>query len=202
MQRPDLTGYFLMNRGLRQEFGLLALAGRTVRSETHRELIEDQLQLCLSLLHHLHDEQDSWMFPTLRERAPEGILGLVNLEEDHVTINRLAAEARSRDVSIEDRAPTLQEFHNLLNRHLEREERDAVPLIVEFISKAEWEHSGRRVLNGIPQEQMPVMYGWLASATPEEEVASAMRVLPRPSRLLFKHFWYPAYQRRVQALYR
>jgi hypothetical protein len=191
-----------MNRGLRHEFGLLALAGRTVRSETHRELIEDQLQLCLSVLQHLHAEQDSWVFPTLRERAPEGLPGLENLANDHVTIGDLASNVRNREVPIEERATTLQELHEYLHVHLDREERDAVPLVLDNMTGAEWQRSWRRVMNGIPGEQTPVMMGWLASATPEDELPRAMRVLPRLSRLLFKYLWFPAYQRRVEALYR
>jgi hypothetical protein len=202
MPRPDLTGYHLVNRGLRQEFGLLALAGRTVRSDTHRELIEDQLQLCLSVLQHLHDEQDSWLFPTLRERAPEGLPGLENLERDHETIARLASDARNRGVAVEERAPALQELHQILNVDLQREERDVVPLIITAITAADWQRSWRKVMNGIPGDQMPVFMGWVASATPEDELDQVTRVLPWYSRVLFRRLWMPAYQRRADALYR
>jgi hypothetical protein len=191
-----------MNRGLRQEFGLLALAGRTVRSETHRELIEDQLQLCLSLLQHVNHEQDVWVFPTLRERASDAIPGIETLEHDHAEIAQLASNARHREVPIEGRVQTLQDLHDHLNEHIEREERDSTPLILDNISAAEWKRSSKRILNGIPQDQMPVMFGWLASATPEEDVPQAMRVLPKPARLLFRYVWNPAYQRRVHDLYR
>jgi hypothetical protein len=202
VSRPDLTGYHLVNRGLRQEFGLLALAGRTVRSDGHRQLIEDQLQLCLSVLQHLHAEQDSWLFPTLRERAPEGLPGLDNLENDHGALTKLTAEARNRDVPVEERVSVIQELHHLLNLDLEREERDIVPLIVAAIPAAEWQRSWRKVMNGIPGDQMPVLMGWLASATPEDDQPQVLHVLPWFSRLLFKHFWLPAYQRRRESLYR
>jgi iron-sulfur cluster repair protein YtfE (RIC family) len=202
VSRPDLISYFLMNRGLRQEFGLLALAGRTVRGESHRELIEDQLQLCLSLLQHVNHEQDTWVFPTVRDRQPDALPGIETLQQDHGALAHLASDARHREQPIEERSAVLHELHESLNEHIDREERDLTPLITSSLTADEWEHSGRRILNGIPQEQMPVMYGWLLSATPEEEQAAAMKALPRSARLLFKHRWCPAYLKRVQDLYR
>lgn len=202
MQRPDLNGYYLINRGLRQEFGLLALAGRTARSNTHRELLEEQLQMCISLLDHHQREQDEWVFPALRERAPQAKAGLDNLKHDHAAIALLVNDVRDHMRSLHERAPTMQLLHERLNEHVSREERDAVPLILTHISNGEWEQSAKRVMNGIPHSQMPALYGWLASATPDDDVDQAMRILPRPARLLFRLMWNPAYQRRVQALYR
>lgn len=191
-----------MNRGLRQEFGLLALAGRTVRSESHRELIEDQLQLCLSLLQHVNHEQDTWVFPTLRDRLPDAAPGIETLESDHAELAHLTSDAGHREQPIEERAGGLQLLHEVLTEHIDREERDLTPLITAALTADEWEHSGRRVLNGIPQEQMPVMYGWLISATPEDDQQAAMKAIPRAGRVLFKHRWNPAYQRRIHDLYR
>jgi hypothetical protein len=51
-------------------------------------LIEDQVDLTLSYLEHHHQEEDDWVWPVLRSRAPESAGSLAALEEQHEQIDR------------------------------------------------------------------------------------------------------------------
>lgn len=201
MQRPNLHDYYLINRGLRQEFGLLALGARVIRNDEHRALLEEQLEIATTLLRLTNSEQDTWVFPTLHERVADAQPGLDSLERDHDDIRPLIETAGNVAESLEARAPALQELHHLLNGHLAREERDAVPLILATMSKSEWEHSQRRIFAGIRREQTPVLYGWLMQATPQEDQLEVLRQLPFTTRLAYRWAWAAMYEKRAQALY-
>lgn len=201
MQRPDLHGYYLINRGLRQEFGKLSLAARTIRSDQHRQLVEEQLHLVAQVLDLQKVEQDKWLIPALREQDPDAMPGLEAIEGDHYEIRSLLSVVRDKSKSLESRAPGLQTLHKLMNDHIDREERDMVPVIVAHISKAEWRRSSKSLLNGIPSDQIPTFWEWLITATPEEDRQAALRALPLNVRFLHRISWAAAYQERLRALY-
>jgi hypothetical protein len=69
MAEIDFTGFLLAHRCMRREYGRLAQAAAHPRDASHKVLVEEQIAVTLSLLHH-HAEEDTWLWPTLRARAP------------------------------------------------------------------------------------------------------------------------------------
>jgi hypothetical protein len=71
MAEIDFTGFLLAHRCMRREYGRLAQAAAHPRDASHKVLVEEQIAVTLSLLHHHHHaEEDTWLWPTLRARAP------------------------------------------------------------------------------------------------------------------------------------
>jgi hypothetical protein len=198
---PDLTGFLMAHRGFRAEFGRLAGAARQVRDAKHAALLESQIDLVMHVLHHHHTAEDISIWPSLVRRSPTAKPALDRLEAQHEAMDPLFAEVTDTSWPVGDRADDLQSLHDLLNAHLDEEERVAVPLIQRHISAAEWEKDGEEVSSSIDRRRLPQIFGWLASTSTPGQRAEALRTVPAVPRTLFRLAWWPAYQRRFRALY-
>jgi hemerythrin-like domain-containing protein len=201
MARPDPSVYLLTHNGIRQEFALLSRAAKSVRNDKHRELIENQIAICTEVLRLHHNEEDSWLFPTLVSRLPDSEPGISALVEDHHELDALIAEVSDLSRSLEERGSPLNDLHSLINELTTREERDVIPLVQRAISAAEWDESVHRPLNAISRDHLPLVFGWLASANEPEEMKHGLNSMPVLVRVMFKLSWAPAYQKRYAELY-
>jgi hypothetical protein len=197
----DLTNFLMAHAGMRAEFGRLADACRRVRDEAHADLLESQIALVLHVLHHHHTVEDELVWPPLVARAPEHAHLLQELEDQHLHIDPLIAAAGDGRLPLGQRADALEALHEALNAHLDQEERDAVPLIVSYLTRAEWERVEERAGRNIGRKQLPLIYGWFASAAPDELRLRATVAVPLPVQWLFRLFWWPSYRRRYERLY-
>jgi iron-sulfur cluster repair protein YtfE (RIC family) len=200
-QQPDLSGFLMAHRGFRVEFGRLAVAAQDLRDEAQARLVEEQIELVLHVLHHHHTAEDTTIWPVLRARAPEAGPALDRLEAQHDDMDPLFAAIADRTTPLTERADHLQALHELLNDHLDEEERVALPLIREHITAEEWAEDGRKVQESMDRRQLPLIFGWLASASTPEQQEAALREVPLVLRVLFRTVWGPAYAKRFTALY-
>ena len=198
---PDLSGFLLAHRAMRQEFGLLAKAALQPFDLERRRLFEEQVEMVLYVLHHHHTAEDTELWPMLRERAPIARPDFDLLEAEHEQLDPLFAIVGDTTVPMAERAAALFDIHLLINAHLDREERVAVPLMRRHITVEEWEAQGRRVQKELGLRRIPRVFGWIASAGTDEQVAAALAEVPGPMRFVFRKVWQPAYARRVRALY-
>jgi hypothetical protein len=197
----DLSGFLIAHAGMRQEFGLLARAAAQPLDAERARLVEDHLAMVLDILHHHHTAEDDTIWPTLVARVPAAAADLAALEADHARLDPLIAAAGDPARPLPERAPVLAELHEQINAHLDREEATAVPLIRAHITAAEWDALGERAVAEVGRRRIPVVYGWFASAAPAELRAAALATVPGVARILFRLFWWPAYQRRARRLY-
>jgi hypothetical protein len=198
---PDLTGFLMAHRGFRAEFGRLATAARQVRDAEHAALIDEQIELVLHLLHHHHTTEDTEIWPYLLSLAPAARPALDRLEAQHEDMDPLFTAVGDRSRPVAERADDLERLHEMLNDHLDEEEREAVPLILTHYGKAKWDADGEKVQAAIDQRKLPVIFGWLGSASTEAQRAEALRTVPAVPRLLFRLLWWPAYRKRFTRLY-
>jgi hypothetical protein len=198
---PDLSAFLLAHAGFRVEFGRLADVVAAPRDDRHAALVEDQLDLVLSCLHHHHTDEDNFLWPALRERAPRSVPLLDALEEQHELIDPDIVIAGDRARRPGERAAALRRLHAALNRHLDDEERDAVPLLRRHFTAGEWAAHGEKVVGGYRRSQLPALFGWCCASGTPELAASAIAGFPAPVRLAFRLLWWPAYRRRHQRLY-
>jgi iron-sulfur cluster repair protein YtfE (RIC family) len=201
LSEQALAGFLIAHRGMRQEFGLLAIAARGVRDAEHAALIEDQVSLVSETLHKHHTAEDEEFWPRLRARAPEAAHVFDQLEAEHERIDPLLARATDRTAPLAERAEVFTQLHELLNAHLDLEEAVAVPLIPVHFTEAEWEALADRATSETSRRRMPVLFGWLASAGTQEQRDAALANVPAIPRVLFRLFWWPSYQRRARRLY-
>lgn len=196
-----LTGFLLMHAGFRAEFGRLADACADPRDDAHEELLEEQLALVLDMLHAHHTHEDDRLWPTLTGRAPEAADALAALESEHALLDPLIATAADRGIPLKERAPALRRLHELLDQHLDHEERVAVPLMLRHLTLDDVEADRRRAMDDFGRRRVPVIFGWLASSAAPDLLAASHADLPVVARLLFRLFWWPAYRRRFTRLY-
>jgi Hemerythrin HHE cation binding domain len=201
MTEIDFTGFLLAHKCMRQEYGRLAEAARHPRDIGHEALIEEHIEVTLSVLHHHHAEEDSWLWPTLRQRAPAAKPTLERLEAQHAQIDPLIATAADTSRPRPLRATALAELHAAINTHLDEEEQLILPLSTVHITAEEWDAFGQRALASIPRQYMPIVLGWVSSEATPQEWASVKQMLPRPVRILAQAFWVPAYAKRRRRLY-
>lgn len=201
MTEIDSTGFLLAHKCMRREYGRLAEAARDPRDVGRQALIEDQIAVTLSVLHHHHSEEDSWLWPTLRVRAPVASPALDRLDAQHAQIDPLIAAAANTSRPLSMRAPILAELHEAINLHLDEEERLILPLSAAHISAEEWDAFGQRALASIPRRYMPIVLGWVASEATPQEWMPVQQMLPRLVRILARAFWVPAYAKRRRRLY-
>lgn len=197
----DIAGFLLTHAAMRQELALLADVARAPRDAQHAELIEDQIDLVCDTLHKHHNGEDATLFAILRARAPEITDQIAELEAEHARVDPLLDAATDKTVPLPQRADGLAELHQLINAHLDHEERVAVVRIPTYITRPEWEGFAERALKETSRRRLPVVFGWLASAGSEQLKADALTKVPAVPRTLFRLIWWPAYQRRMKKLY-
>lgn len=198
---PDLTAFLMAHGGFRTEFGLLAEVVERPRDEAHRALIEDQIAFVVSYLHHHHHEEDTFLWPLIVSRAPQTAALLDVLTEQHEEIDPHVTAAADRTRPAAERAAAMRRLHDALGRHLDDEERIAVPLIRTHITAAEWNAHGEEVIRSFGRTSIPRLFGWLCAASDPAAVRRSARQHPLPVRLLFRFVWWPKYRRRHTALY-
>ncbi|MGP3937450.1 hemerythrin domain-containing protein [Nonomuraea sp. KM88] len=197
----DLSAFLLAHAGFRVEFGRLAEVIGNARDARHAELIEDQIEFVLSYLHHHHTDEDTWVWPLLRARAPHSEQMLAALERQHQQIDPDLSLAGDRAQPPAQREAALRRLHTALAHHLDEEERDAVPLIRSQLTAEEWRAHGLQVVRAYDRRRVPLLFGWACAAGPPELVRHALIDFPTPIRLLFRLRWWPAYRRRHTRLY-
>lgn len=196
-----LTGFMTIHAGLRTEFGRLAQACRRPRDTEHEELIEEQLALMLEMLHSHHGHEDEVLWPKLAGHEPEARAALAALEAEHRLLDPLVRAASDVSTPLPERAQALHRLHELLNDHLDHEERVAVPLMLRHLTQEDIEADRRKAMEDFGRRRVPTIFGWLASCSDDELFAASYAELPAVARLLFRLFWWPAYHRRFAKLY-
>ncbi len=199
--QEDLTGFLLMHAGFRAEFGRLADACGATRDDAHRQLLEEQLALVLEMLHAHHAHEDAVLWPKLLGRAPEAVSVLDELEAEHTELDPLIAAAGDRSLPLAERADTLRSLHEVVNEHLDHEERTAVPLMLLHLTPEDIEADKRQAMEDFGRRRVPLIFGWLASSADADLLAESYADLPVVARVLFRLFWWPAYRRRFVRLY-
>lgn len=115
--------------------------------DDQRRAIADHMVWMMDFLHHHHESEDEHLYPMVRERNVAARQLLDDMAADHKSIvpamgaltetairYRESAEVRAEVVAAVD------ELAEVLLPHLEREEREMMPVVSETISEREWRH--------------------------------------------------------------
>lgn len=198
---PDLNAFLMAHTAFRAEFGLLAGVIERPRDAAHRELIESQIEFVVDYLHHHHHDEDTYLWPLVVSRAPQSAALLDVLTEQHEEIDPDIAIAADRSRPVADRAAALRRLHEALGRHLDDEERIAVPLFRAHISAEEWAAHGEDVIRSFGRKGIPMLFGWVSAASKPADVRRGASEHPLFVQLLFRFVWWPKYRKRHIALY-
>ncbi len=194
---PDLSSYYLIHRALRDGAGRLAQTIRLAEPGTDRERVQ-ALRRWYSgfaaelLLHHRIEE--TIHFPALAERVPAIAGHEQRLAAEHAALLRSIervqdALAQLAAMPIDDRSHTeavaaSAELRDLLDRHLEFEDVDILPLFVRHFSGEEYQALDAGARNAGSLRMMAFTVPFVAEAATPVELGELLELAPLLVRLV------------------
>ncbi len=146
---PELLGFQIAHRAMRGEVRRLAvltteLAGGRQRADAGRTraigaFIEE---MCASIHHH-HVTEDEVLWPVI-ERSAGAEVDLRDLSDDHSELDPLLSEINTQAAVFASTgdaralATSLTRLADMLDEHIEEEERLLFPIITKYVSVADW----------------------------------------------------------------
>jgi len=184
----DLTIMFVVHHAFRRDLAAFARAAAATPTSDRAAwtALAERWELFSTVLHHHHTGEDTGLWPALMARVDaEGRATLEAMEAEHAEIDpllRSSAEGFARLATVEDEparvalAGCLAAAQEHLARHLQHEERDALRLVQQHLTPADWlrldeehftkQHSNRDVLRLVP---------WVVHDLPAEGVERMKR---------------------------
>ena len=143
--------------------------------------------------HHLAEDDDLW--PVLRQELadPSELAVLDAMVAEHQEIPAALAAVDNALRGGGDLAASVERLSAVVLGHLEHEEREALPLIEQHLTRAQWRaflltERGRRA----PRER-PEFLAWILDDAGEQDAAAVLTELPPPARLVYRTVLRPRY---------
>ncbi len=213
----DMTGMYGMHFAFRRDLADVVAAVRRTPVGEHAvwEALQERWGRFFEVLHHHHEAEDEHIWPVTRGHAlaagrTASVEVLDSMEADHEQIDpalQACTDAFAAMVAhpCADHRNALDievtEVHQLLLDHLAREEREAIPLIQELMTPAEWEASEKAIEKEYGLKVVPFVVPWLFKGLPPEKAAEIVPFLPLPYRLLLRVLT-PRFLRRESVAFR
>ncbi|MER5319361.1 hemerythrin domain-containing protein [Streptosporangium roseum] len=156
---PELLGFQITHRAMRGDVRRLAdlatelVEGRQSADPARATAIAGFVTALCRGIHHHHTMEDQVLWPVI-ERAAGAEVDLRDLSDDHSELDPLLAEingqaavfATSRDASA--LVASLTRLADMLDEHIEEEERLLFPIIRKYVSVADWKRVEDAVRKG------------------------------------------------------
>ncbi len=183
----DATDMVVVHRVFRREFqnmpGLISAV--PARDTARARIVGNHVKFMVAALHHHHAAEDDVVWPRLRSRASGHEVDVRRMLDEHAEI-----------ASAVDR----------VDRHLDDEERNAVPLIEEHLTQQEWAAAVKQAASFISPRNLRlgiVLGGLVLDAASDDERRIILSGAPLPQRLVVQLFGartLAAYRRRLQGM--
>ncbi|SHM94020.1 hemerythrin domain-containing protein [Cryptosporangium aurantiacum] len=211
--KPDLLGIGLIHRAMRGDVRALAATAATFAEGRERctprraRFLRAHLDEVCDAIHHHHRAEDDVLWPAL-ERSAGGAVELAGLTADHAeldpVLDRIRAAAEGFAVAPNDLAAAgavareLADLRDLLDEHIEEEERTVFPAIIRYLSVAEWKDVEAEVRKGggKPSFVLP----WVLRYVGEDELA-ALRREAGPALVVMNTLLGGRYRRRARVIF-
>lgn len=151
-------------------------------------------------LHVHHTAEDAGLWPRVRERVagrPRELALLDAMEDEHSRIDPLLAAV---DTALADCAPELGDLVRALTAtlddHLKHEEDDALPLIQDVLTDADWGAFIGRIRETQGVRGAAVFVPWVVDGAQPADRARFLGSMPPPVRVLNRLFWEGGYRRK------
>jgi hemerythrin-like domain-containing protein len=169
----DRRDMFAAHTMFRREFGLMPGLVRAVTPGDKRRatLVADHIALVSGALSQHHVGEDRHIWPRLRERCPEECASIVDIMEDqhhaiHTCLLQVSKALRPWRDSASARAGgtlagAIDRLIPVITEHLALEEERVVPLIVKYITDAEYATLAQEQAAHIPPDKLPAVFGMI-----------------------------------------
>jgi hemerythrin-like domain-containing protein len=194
-QPIDVRDMAIIHRTFREGYKEAAQLVRaaTTASDARVTFLADHVDFCIAMLHIHHEGEDELLYPKLIERAPEQAPVTEEIEHEHESI-RAALDVATSQCTAWRQAPSsrtadelagaLDSLSSVLERHLNDEEEQVVPLAATTLTQQEWDDLGDHAVAQIPRKQRGIAFGMILDPLNEDERAYMKRGLPAPVRVL------------------
>ncbi|WP_329238765.1 hemerythrin domain-containing protein [Actinoallomurus sp. NBC_01490] len=196
----DLTLMYATHDAFRRDLGRLALVAATGEIGSREALRAGWNDFRRFLTVH-HVAEDAVLWPALRAKLserPADLRLLDDMEAEHAELDPLL-EAVDMAIAVGD--PVALDEHGDalvggLAAHLDHEETDALPLICETLTDAEWAAFGHEQRRRLGLSGAAEYFPWLLDGVPEDRAHEVLSILPPPLRLVYHALWAPRHRRR------
>jgi iron-sulfur cluster repair protein YtfE (RIC family) len=151
-------------------------------------------------LHVHHTVEDTWLWPRLTDLVkdrPDALALLDDMESEHARLDPLLEtfdQGLAQDATdLTERAKALTA---VLERHLDHEEEEALPLIQEVMTPEDWREFGRAMARRQGVRGASVYIPWIKDGMSRADRHRFLGELPPPVRALDRLIWSPRYRRR------
>jgi hypothetical protein len=180
----------LVHDTFRREFGLLPALVRAVGGGDVRRagIIADHYAVIRAILQHHHHAEDEHFWPRLLARSSrEAALVVSAMRGHHDELDTVLAEVtarfagwretadRERGMAVGNAASLLS---RLLNEHLAAEEDDALPLIEQHVTQAEWNQGVEAAAATADRDQATLFMGMMMYEGDPDAVKDAIGHMP------------------------
>lgn len=194
----------LIHAGLRRDLGRIGQVARQPLTPERRAAVSRRTTWLVWLLHLHHTGEDQAIWPrAVRKRPALGAL-LRDMDAEHHAIDEAAdrlttAAARFADDPAESHRQSLVEAHERLSavclRHLDHEESEAVPLLMETLDDREWAQVDKDFRRGARLRDVGWIAMWLLDDLEPAGIDHLRAELTAPVLELMKWRWGGAYDR-------
>jgi len=191
----DTSDYTAIHRSIRSAGYAIAAAAETLHPDDH-----DRMDAFVrywrghtgEILSH-HGVEDEIFFPALRKRAPEAAEVLAQLDAEHHRLDRLMEESRAAIEGVVtgdqplEAARRLRRLADVMDDHLDLEDREIVPLFARNFTAAEYDELTKAAIKHVGLgKQAAFTVPYVGYWTTEEERVMLLGTAPLPFRVLYR----------------
>ncbi|WP_214109602.1 hemerythrin domain-containing protein [Acrocarpospora catenulata] len=209
MTKPDLTGIRIIHRAMRGDLHRLvalteaASTGQTTFTPARAAALAAYIGQVRHAIHVHHTREDEIVWPLL-ERSAGAAVDLADLSEDHSVLDPLLAEMVAAADAFANGtgqpgalASAVRKLSDLLDEHIEEEERRIFPVIQKYVTGEEWEQTEKKFRKG---GDVRFELAWVSEYTTPEERAF-LRAKAGPMLTLMLALIRPGHRRRQRLLF-
>jgi hypothetical protein len=198
----------IVHDALRRDLGRAqaALTGEPEPDDRQRAAIAEHLRWVIDFLESHHRSEDEGLYPVVRAREPAAAELLDDMAADHAAVASAVAALEAelagwaRDGDPESVVRTLGELSSVLLPHLQREEREVMPVVSRTTSNAEWAAIEKaHNLDGKSMAQLGLEGHWLIDDAGADDRDRVLGLVPLVPRLVVLYGLGPVYRRRARA---
>jgi iron-sulfur cluster repair protein YtfE (RIC family) len=202
----DLTLMIAFHDAFRRDLAHLAHAASRHRAQLdepdRRTAVQAGWELFKTELHLHHTAEDADLWPRMRTHLierPDDLDLLQAMQDEHARIDPLLAGVdgafADRDGGHQRLGDAVDALAVELHSHLRHEERDALPLMDQSLTQAEWQAFGNDQRRRIGIRGAAQLFPWLLDEASPEQVRALLAALPPPLRVVYRRIWWPRYGR-------
>lgn len=204
----DTTMMRIVHAALRRDLRRARTALAADPAPDHRQCvaIAEHLHWMMGFLEAHHRSEDEGLYPLVRRRDPAAAVLLDDMAADHRAVAvatsdvEQAADLLRRDDDTRAAIEAIDQLTNVLLPHLDREEREAMPLVSRTITDAEWQRiEQEHNLDGQSLADLGRAGHWLIDGVSDDDRAHVLGLVPAGQRFVLLHGFGRAYRRRARA---